>query len=530
MEIELEDNPADEHQDQGRPRPPPRAPVLKGLTRIDIRRLFLGSILIALLIPAIQPVSDPDFFWHLRVGQFILQHHDVPHRDLFTFTVSDHAFITHEWLSEVLMAALTGAFGLAGVSLYFGIVTWLGFLGLLRSMRRVGYLAAGVALFVGVAVANPIFGPRTQMETFSLAIGLILALRRYEDTGDRRWLYPIPLVFIVWVNLHAGFTIGLVFLGTAMVGRALSHAAARAGGQPAGPSPIPIAATLVASAVAVLLNPNTYRIYVYAVQTQFSPAQQRLIVEWFSPDFHDVHLLPFQFALLLFGLLLAVSARRPTPTDALLLLGGTVLALHSVRHLALFTAVATPVLAELGQGVWERWQSRLPPLREPRMTPLLGGINAGVLVLVAIVVAVYAVPAMASGFRSRHITDDYPVAAVDYLAPDLPPGHMFNQYGWGGYLVYRLWPTQRVFVYGDAAVMGDSFLTEWNSVETLHPDFRRTLDRRAVTWVIDPPNTPLLVGLSQTPEWVQVFADREAMVMVRRTSETQDWLARHGHP
>ena len=193
-------------------------------------------MLTALLIPAIQPVSDPDFFWHLKVGRYILDHGAIPHNDLFTFTVSDHAFIAHEWLSEVVMALLTGIGGLAAVSAYFGVVTWLAFLGLLASMRRVNFLFAGLALFLGVAAANPIFGPRTQMETFALAIGLIFLTRRYEDSGDRRWLYTIPPAFALWVNLHAGFTIGLVFLATALVGRfAGSVLARRAGAPPALP-------------------------------------------------------------------------------------------------------------------------------------------------------------------------------------------------------------------------------------------------------------------------------------------------------
>ncbi|MDQ6748038.1 MAG: hypothetical protein M3010_08050 [Candidatus Dormibacteraeota bacterium] len=501
-----------------------------GLAWIDTRRLFLGAVLIALLVPALQPLTDPDYFWHVKVGQWILDHHDVPHHDLFTFTVPDHVFVTHEWLSEVIMAVLTRTGGPAAVSVFFGSVTWLGFLGLLASMRRVGYLVAGIALFVGVAAANPVLGPRTQMETFSLAIGLILLLRRYEDTSDRRWLYPIPLIFIPWVNLHAGFTIGLVFLAAAVVGRLATRLGARAQDVPPGPPARPLAAVLLLSATAVLVNPNTYRIYVYAAQTQFSPAQQRLIVEWFSPDFHDAHLLPFQLMLLLFLGLLAVGRRRPTATDLILLVGGTVLALHSVRHIALFVAVATPVLGEQAQGLWEDWRDRLPRVREPRPGTALGGLNLVVLAVVSLFVLATVTPAAGSGLRSPRVRQDYPVAAVDYLAPDPPPGHMFNQYGWGGYLTYRLWPGQKVFIYGDAAVMGDGFLNEFQSVEVIRPGYRDTLERRGVSWVIDSPAVPLLVALGETHQWVRVYSDKQATVLVHRTPQTQDWLARHGQP
>jgi hypothetical protein len=62
-----------------------------------------------LLIAAIQPVPDPDFWWHLPTGNWILSHHAVPRHDLFTLTVWDHRWITHEWLSEVILALLYAA-------------------------------------------------------------------------------------------------------------------------------------------------------------------------------------------------------------------------------------------------------------------------------------------------------------------------------------------------------------------------------------------------------------------------------------
>jgi hypothetical protein len=496
-----------------------------------VRRLFLGSILIAVLVPAFQPLADPDFFWHVKVGEWILAHRAIPLHDLFTDTVATHPFVAHEWGSEVIMSVIIRAFGFPGVSVYFGIITWAAFLCLLATMRRVSYPIAGLTLVLGVVAGTPIWGPRTQMITFGLVVLLLFLLRRYRYTAERRWLYPIPLIFVIWVNLHAGFTIGLIFLAMTVVGEALYRAFRKveADGRP--PAPMrPLLLVSLVAALAVMINPNTFQIYLYAAQTQFSPAQQKLIVEWFSPDFHLLEVRPFELMLLLLPVLLTVSTRKPRVTDLLFVLATTVLALQSVRHIALFVAATVPVFAELGQGAWEALTGGRRVLRDPLPNPVLGTLNALILLGVTIAVLVVSIPHVRSGPTSPAVRKDYPVAAVDSLQADPPPGQMFNQYGWGGYLTYRLWPQKKVFIYGDAAVMGDPFLNEFQSIELIRPNFRDTLRARNVTWVIDSPGIPLLVALSQTDEWVQVYSDTVATVMVHRTPGTAAWLARHGHP
>jgi hypothetical protein len=501
----------------------------------SVESMFVWAILLIAIAPAVQPVTDPDFFWHLQVGRWIIEHGAIPHQDLFTYTVSDHLFVAHEWLTEVIMAALVNVAGLTGPSLFFGLVTWLGFLALLKTPRKVSFLVAGLSLAIGIVAGNPIWGPRTQMITFTLLVVLLLALRRYRESGDRRWLYVIPPMFVLWVNLHAGFTIGLVFLYITLAGellRSWAHRRAAASNQeaeaPVGLRPLVIATA--AATLAVAINPNVFGIYLYAAQTQFSTAQQRLIVEWFSPDFHRWELRAFEAMLLLLFVLLTLSRRRPRLTDMLLLLAVMALALQSVRHIALFVAVATPILAEQAQAVLDAYRDRLPRFRLPRPNPVIGALNLVVLVVVGLAVVVgYAIPKAASGFTSSTVTSQYPVAALDTLGNDLPPGHVFNQYGWGGYFVYRVWPRQPVYIYGDAAVMGDPFLTEYQNINVLKPDFLDILNRRGVTWVLYPTDDPVAVVLLQTKEWVPVYRDGVATVLVKRTDATHDYLVRHGY-
>jgi hypothetical protein len=102
---------------------PPRG--LPRLVRwLNLPRFFTIAVLLTMLIAAIQPVTDPDFWWHVTTGNWILSHHTVPHTDLFTYTVPTHRWITHEWLSEVLVAVLYAAGHLPLVSIVLGLVTY----------------------------------------------------------------------------------------------------------------------------------------------------------------------------------------------------------------------------------------------------------------------------------------------------------------------------------------------------------------------------------------------------------------------
>ena len=198
--------------------------------------------------------------------------------------------------------------------------------------------------------------------------------RRPEHCSDacRRAAWVLVPVFLVWSNLHSGFIIGAGFLGLVIV----AEGAAGLLGVPGAAPPARVrelAWVGVACLAVVVVNPNGPGIYLYPFQTQGSAAQQALILEWQSPDFHDWEVRTFELMLVSLALMVAAN-RRITPGDAVLALGATVLSLQSVRHIALFVAAATPVWirqAELTRlrlaGWWtarrrtgRRWVPHLP--------------------------------------------------------------------------------------------------------------------------------------------------------------------------
>ncbi|TMF95489.1 MAG: hypothetical protein E6I10_09780 [Chloroflexi bacterium] len=511
--------------------PGPDRWLSRAIRWLDLPHFFTIAIFLTMLIAAIQPVTDPDFWWHLTTGNWILSHRAVPHQDLYTFTVHDHRWITHEWLSEVLMSALYAIGRLPLLSLVFGAVTATGFFLVYRAIdRRVNFVIAGLSLALGVAAANPIWGPRIQMITFALTALTYLWVKRFCE-GRSRALYLLPAVMLLWVNLHAGFVLGYAILGIALLVEG-ARLLLRRPGVMSLPRLRAMAAILAASVAVAIVNPNGWDIYLYPFQTGGSPEQQRLIVEWFSPNFQMSQIWAFEAMIFLIigGLALA---RRIEPRQFLLLLVGLGLALHSVRNLSLFMLVAVPALADYAQQAGERISLRRPR-RVPKTTPVTFALNVVMIVLVLAIVAAASAPSLVQRVDGKLVARDFPITAADFLVQHPPPGHMLNVYGWGGYLIFRLdaqRTTQPVFIFGDAALDGDKLLRDYDHLQSLGVDQAQLFERYQINWVIFHANDPIITELRQIHNapgvtgWFELKTFDKATIMMRDTPANRAYAA-----
>jgi hypothetical protein len=497
---------------------------------LDLPHFFTIAIFLTMLIAAIQPVTDPDFWWHLPTGNWIISHHDVPRHGLYAFTVLDHRWITHEWLSEVMLAALYAVGRLPLVSLVFGAVTAAGFLLVYLSIdRRVNFVIAGLVLALGVAAANPIWGPRIQMITFALSALTYLWVKNFCE-GRSRALYGLPLVMLVWVNLHGGFVLGYGILGLALLVEATRYLIRRPTAMPR-PRLLAMAAVLAASVAVAILNPNGWDIYLYPFQTGGSQEQQRLIVEWFSPNFQMSQMWAFEAMIFLIIGGLALS-RRIEPRQLLLLLVGLGLTLHSVRNLSFFMLVAVPALADYAQQAWERINVRWGR-RVPKTTPFTFAANVLMIMLVLLIVAVASLPSLLQRVDGKLVARDFPIKAADFLVAHPPPGRMLNVYGWGGYLIYRLGaltPPQPVFIFGDAALDGDQLLRDYDHLQSLGSDQAQLLERYQINWVIFHSSDPIITELRQIhrapgqPGWFELGTFGTATIVMRDTPDNRAFV------
>jgi hypothetical protein len=468
---------------------------------LTTRRLFTAILFLALFVIAAREISDPDFWWHLRTGRFIVENRALPHADIFSFTNAGRPWIAHEWLSEVLIYALYALGSFPALILAFAALIGLTFAFVYARTPGKPYVAA-FALLLAAFAAAPTFGARPQMFTLWLASIFLYLLDQRRDL-----MWTLPLLMILWVNLHSGYALGLLIVAVYLFGETI--AAIRH--QPSALGARKLAIIFALCFGAVLFNPNGAAMYVYPFETLTSRAMQAYIQEWFSPDFHQVEFQPF--AWLLIGTLAAIAfaGKRVALTQTILLAGFAYAALRSARNIPIFAIVAAPILAE---QVWHLIETRASSL-PPRLSRGMAIVNWMILALVVAASAVRVATVIAN--QNTVERAQYPAAAVDFLQAQESRGALYNEYRWGGYLIWRLFPTTRVFIDGRADVYGDAFIEEvYLKAYRGGADWRAPLDQYAIRVVLIDPSAPLAHQLARDSEWRNVYADRQAVIFEKR--------------
>lgn len=456
------------------------------------------AVFLALFAFCLPSLASADFWWHLRSGQLIYATHTVPRTDPFAFTVGGQRWIAHEWLSELLLYATYRFGGYAAVLVLFGLVTatayWLAY----RSAKADPFVGLPV-LALAVWAARPTFLVRPQLFTLCLFSLFCFVLEAHRRSGAWRSLLVLPALTLLWVNLHGGYILGsaviLLFLGGYVLD-ALADANAR---QSLRARATQLGAAALACLAVVPLNPNGLRLYTYPFETLGSPAMQSLITEWQPPSLQQRLFFPL---FLLVGLTtLALALRRKTlrPGEVLFVTFFAGAALHSMRHMALFSIACIPFLSG--------WRPAPISWRIP--VPIRG---AAILLLVLV-----------SGWRWHATAADserferqrFPAEAVSFLEHSHPTGQIFNSYAFGGYLIWRLYPDYRVYVDGRADLYGDSFLAHFNELYKGEVNPQPEFVQRDIRTVVVEPNAPIAYLLSITRGWRKSYEDARAVIYVR---------------
>jgi hypothetical protein len=478
-----------------------------GLWRyLSFRRIFVVAFFLMIFALAVRQCAyiDPDLWWHLQTGQDIVQTKVIPHTDIYSFTKAGSEWVAHEWLSEVFIYAIFRVAGWAGLITIFPALITLALIITYRRCPGKPYVAA-LAILLAAASSSPLFGIRPQMLTFLLASIYIAVLEKFARTGQAgslRWLVPMMLL---WVNLHAGYAVGLGIVGLYIISYVLDRSWSLLW---------PSVLTLIACTVTVPLNPNGFRMFTYPLETLTSPAMAQYIDEWASPDFHKLMFLPLAALLFMLLLVLSSSPKRPRPGELFLLLVTGLGALRSARHIPIFAILATPILAKylwnlmLSRG-WERWFTK------PETPAAAAALMFNVVFLLApatlAVARVWHFVAHERAYEAAH----YPADAVDFLEVRHVSGPIYNEYGWGGYLIRRLYPAHLVYIDGRADVYGDAFMTETLGVYDGKPGWHGPLKRLGVNTVLISPDSALASLLRSDGDWKRVYEDGQAVVFTK---------------
>ena len=491
------------------PSPPPSTPI-----RLILAWLVPAIAVVITMRPVGEPVLDPDVWWHLRVGQWVVEHRAVPTMDPFTQLGSSTPWVAYSWLFEVVLFGLYSAFGLAGIIVYRVVFSLLIVRAIHAFVTRIEprYLVAISLTGAAILALGMLFGERPWLITVLFSVITLHAIVVLRQPGVERlplWIWTLPILYVVWANVHIQFVYGLFLLVIACVAPWVD---ARLGWTQAKDTAAwPMTQrynkliTLAAlCCLATLVNPYGIRIYLVIVEYATQPGPFRFINELKALEFRE----PSDWVMLGLTAAACVVLGRRTSTAFLpmLLLATAVFAFRARRDLWFVVLADLLVLGSAGP--------REVPGRD-RFTPgPLGrvAILSGLLLLVA---ALAWLRDLSPARLEEAVARKFPVEAAEFVAEEGYAGPLYNDFNWGGYLMWAL-PTMPVAIDGRTNLHGDERIERHGAVWSGLPGWEKDIDLSAAGVVIAAKDQALVSLLRLDKRFREVYADKIAVVFVRK--------------
>jgi len=480
---------------------------------------LLASLLIVLSLYA--PV-DPDLGWHLRNGQDILAHGWVNYGDLYSYTMAGYHWVAHEWLQDIFLYLTYVNLGPVFLTLLYAFIIPAIFFLAASALPKVRLSFRLLAALLAILAAAPILGVRAQIATLAGVAFLLYILFRFRAEPRKKFylLYFLPLLFLLWANLHAGFVVGFVILVIFLASESIKLLWQKWGRSTVGflwtnfscQQLKHLGLFSLASFLVTFINPYLYRIYVEIYQTLTDKEVKHIIVEWFHLTTSNITARNFFIAAILIALLIIFAWRKLDLTLVVLSVSFFFLALSGYRHMGLFVLVSLPLVMAVLEGVGGQVLSSM--LRAPTVLVLLA------LALVILAPQQYR-KSVALSKSEEKLADasGKPYRAVEYLRehPKYAKGNMFNSYNQGGWLVWH-YPEKKVFIDGRMAIWrrpGQNILKEHSNLMSARKDVGDLLKKYKIDFALIPRGAPLRGYLISQLNWREVYSDPNFVVIVK---------------
>ena len=477
------------------------------------RRLVILLTFLAIFAMAARISVDTDTWWHLRAGQWILEHRALPSVDNFSYTRVGEPWLYPGWLVEVPMYLIYKYFGPGGLNIWTAVMVCLTFIFLWNAMSGGVFLRAFVLIF-SAATAGIYWSARPQLITLLFAaiyIWILEGFRRRNALTNPRRLWWLPLLMILWANIHGGFIIGFLIWGVYFVDAIIRW---KTGTITIGS----LKSLLIIGCLmfmGVMINPGGASMLEYPLKTVQIKALQAYIQEWQSPNFHNLSVQPFAWLILTTLGVVGASRRRIAFSDFLLSAGFIYMGLMAGRNIALFALVAPLVITRHAEPLIGQLSNRfnLKLTTSASRNKLYQVLNWLIIIILGIVVLFKVSTIIPNSINQQEFKKILPVAAVEYLNIHQPPGRIFNSYNWGGYLLFKL-PDYPVFVDGRTDLYSDLIINEWINVIQAGDGWQAILDKWKINLILIEPAHPIVCHLEREG-WRLLFQDEVAVLYQR---------------
>jgi len=460
--------------------------------------LWLALVLfIALTIAFLLPVTPQDYWWYLRVGRDTLTSGAVPRLDTLTFTQVGTPVVYHSWGAAVLFWLVYRLGGLTLTVLLRGVLLAAAYSLVWLTARRAGAgrLVSALVLLAAVLTSSNNWSMRPQLFAYPLFALALFLLYRWQ-AGEKKTVYWLPLISLMWANLHGSFVMLFLLVGAALLfGRGNRRALALA-----------FAGVLAAT----LVNPRGFGAWTYVFNSLTVQSSQQFSAEWHPPVNTGWQMNLFFLWLLGLPLLAALSPRKLDRLEWTWFLGFGFLALWGERYVIWFVLILVVLTACLIAD-WEKKYLKEAKLGPPALNLTLS------LIFVLFPLA------FLTGLRGHWwkqappATENTPLAATKWLAahPDLP-GPLWSEIGFSSYLEFAL-PERPTWIDTRFEIFPVEQWQQYRSITYARYDWENLLDATGANLLmVSMQYQPdLLSALTTSPAWCELYRDEVAVIYQR---------------
>ena len=496
------------------------------LRPFTLRKLLLAIELALVFFFSLRPATDPDYGWHIANGRHVLDGSTLSGRDLYSWT-ADRLWVAHEWLAELVMSLVHAGAGPTGNSILAAAIVTIAYALVAAALieRKMEWLSVLLTLPICFAGALRAVAVRPLvLEIFFFSCFVLLIELFLQHRLSRRQLRAMTVGgAVLWANTHgsfplmtavAGITAIELFLAADRRWRTMLEAACL-------------------SMAAFMVNPWTFRIYGFAVQSITSGTTLANVEEWKRPVLSELIAAPLllQFGLAALGFAISMQivlrnrgsgfSERRTMTFVGTLRGlvFAFLAIQSGRHVVLFGIAAAPLMARAASAIVHGLRAkstRSMPGTHADSETASGKELVNAIAFAAVVVCILLVGwrVISPAAQKTAMARNYPTALIADLENISKPGdRLFNEYKWGGFLIAN--STVPVFIDGRSELYGDAQLDRYASIIRLKQGWEQRLDSLGVTNVLMPASAPLPIELSRRG-WRTAARDSVGWLLTRK--------------
>ncbi len=455
-------------------------------------------------------VIDPDIWWHLKVGDWIVDHFALPHTGILSRTAASRPWVAYSWGYEVLLSKAYAWFGLIGIGVYGALLTVAVAFAIYWMLHRLSGRFWPSVMGASVVCAAFLFDGSPRPFFFSIALfALTLTLLLEAHRSARiEGLYWLPVVFLLWANLHIQFIYGLFLVGLYVGVNLVQKLASTVGLSPTflrSPT-LPLGKLLIlfaACALATLAGPNFY--HPYQVVFEYSKAKfaYSVIIE--------LQPLSFRYVSQFLELFIAAAGfyaegwqKKLDPFKLALLAIASVVAFRTMRDGWFICLPAAACIAD----------SPTPEEETDRRATWFEGAGIAAALAILLLLLLNATNMTQRGL-DRAISAEYPVNAINFLRRNPVPGPLYNNLNWGGFLMWYM-PESPVAIDGRNDLYGDELDKLFYDSQSAAGSYKTDPYLNESGVVLLDSKLPLAKILSIDPRFQLVYQDEIATLYARR--------------